>query len=621
MSARQILTIVVVTAAAFGTGMTTLKGRATALEGRATGQTGAVPRHETAPPSSYVPDVPPLPSQTDSLLRDLVERLIVDRNALMRRYTADQAQERRTAVEGFYRAWRARLDKMSFDALNQDGKVDYVLLRTRLDHALTLMARDARLQTEMAPLLPFAAAITGLHEARRRMEDLDPRAAAATLDRMAAQIEATRDSVESGLKPDTGKAAVKTTKIVALRAANEIGDLKRLLEQWFKYHDGYDPLFSWWARDPYRKVDRALTDYAKLLRERVVGYKEGEDEPIVGDPIGREGILEDLAAEIIPYSPEELIAIARTEYAWCEAEMKKVSREMGFGDDWKAALEKVKNLHVEPGRQPALIRELAHEAVAFVERRDLVTVPPLAKDIWRIEMMTPAQQKVSPFFLGGEVILVSYPTDVMEHGDKLMSMRGNNRHFSRATVQHELIPGHHLQGFMTDRYNTHRRAFDTPFWTEGWALYWELLLWDLGFPQSPEDRAGMLFWRMHRTARIIFSLSFHLGQMTPQECVDFLVDKVGHERANAEGEVRRSFNGSYSPLYQVAYLIGGLQVRALHKDLVQSGKMTNRDFHDRILKLGRMPVEMVRASLVTAPLAREYRAQWKFYDRHPSGQP
>jgi precorrin-6B methylase 2 len=172
---------------------------------------------------------------------------------------------------------------------------------------------------------------------------------------------------------------------------------------------------------------------------------------------------------------------------------------------------------------------------------------------------------------------------------------------------------------MNDRYNSHRRAFGTPFWTEGWALYWEMLLWDLGFPQSPEDRVGMLFWRMHRTARIIFSLGFHLGTMTPQECIDFLVDRVGHERANAEGEVRRSFNGSYSPLYQVAYMIGGLQFRALHRELVGAGKMTNREFHDAILKRGRMPVEMVRASLVTVPLRRDYKAGWKFY-QEPGGR-
>jgi uncharacterized protein (DUF885 family) len=192
-------------------------------------------------------------------------------------------------------------------------------------------------------------------------------------------------------------------------------------------------------------------------------------------------------------------------------------------------------------------------------------------------------------------------------------MRGNNVHFSRATVHHELIPGHHLQGFMTSRYNSHRRVFSTPFWGEGWALYWEMLLWDLGFPQPPEDRVGMLFWRMHRAARIIFSLGFHMEEMTPQEAIDFLVDRVGHERANATAEVRRSFNGSYSPLYQVAYMIGGLQIRALHEDLVSSGRMTNREFHDAILKGGRMPIEMVRARLEVEPPPRDFTPSWRFY--------
>ena len=90
----------------------------------------------------------------------------------------------------------------------------------------------------------------------------------------------------------------------------------------------------------------------------------------------------------------------------------------------------------------------------------------------------------------------------MAHEDKLASMRGNNVHFARATVHHELIPGHHLQLFMADRY-THRQLFRTPFLVEGWALYWEMLLWDLDFQRSAEDRLGMLFWKSHRCARIL----------------------------------------------------------------------------------------------------------------------
>jgi hypothetical protein len=300
--------------------------------------------------------------------------------------------------------------------------------------------------------------------------------------------------------------------------------------------------------------------------------------------------------------------------------MKKASRELGYGDDWRKALEHVKNKYVEPGKQTEVIRELALEAIEYLEKNDLVTLPPLARESWRMDMMSPERQLVNPFFTGGETISVSYPTNTMAHEQKMMSMRGNNPHFSRATVHHELIPGHHLQGFMTARYKPYRGLFSTPFWGEGWALYWELLLWDRGFARTPDDRIGFLFWRSHRCARIVFSLSFHMEKMTPQECIDLLINRVGHEPENATAEVRRSFAGNYGPLYQAAYLLGGLQIYSLHKELVGPGKMTNRAFHDAILKENRIPIEMARAILTKQKLTRDYTSNWKFYGPIPGAR-
>jgi uncharacterized protein (DUF885 family) len=135
----------------------------------------------------------------------------------------------------------------------------------------------------------------------------------------------------------------------------------------------------------------------------------------------------------------------------------------------------------------------------------------------------------------------------------------------------------------------------------------------MGFPQSPENRIGMLFWKMHRCVRIIFSLSFHLEKMTPQECIELLVNRVGHERANAEAEVRRSCGSAYPPLYQCAYLIGGLQMWALRKELVESGKMAERDFHDAVLRENCIPLEMVRADLTGQELSKDFVSNWRFY--------
>jgi len=552
--------------------------------------------------ASLLADEPPVAAESE--LRDLVDRFVTDREALSRRYPVDSSPERFARLARFYDEWMARVEAVDFEPLGVEGRIDHVLLRTGIDYQKRLLAREEAFLRETTALLPFAGDALALNDARLRMDTIDASKAGAALDSLADRIDAARKERE-------GRAEA-IDRLTAFRAQEQLSVIGEALRSWYEFYSGYDPLFTWWCQAPYKEVTRALEDYRKFLREKVLGIGPGVEEPIVGTPIGREALVAYLASELVPYTPEELLVLAEREFAWCENELRKAAREMGLGDDGMAAIEKVKNLYVPPGEQPDLIRDLAREAEAYLEEHGLLTVPPLAKEVWRMRMMTPERQRVNPFFTGGEVISVSYPTDTMDQADKLMSLRGNNIHFARATVFHELIPGHHLQAFMNQRYNAHRRAFRTPFWGEGWALYWEMLLWDRGFQRSPEDRVGMLFWRMHRAARIKFSLGFHLGQMTPEECIELLVERGGHELANAAAEVRRSFNGSYPPLYQLAYMMGGLQFRALHEEMVGSGKMTDREFHDAVLEGGSMPVEMVRVRIRKESIPRSYTPRWKF---------
>lgn len=562
------------------------------------------------------------PAPSPSSLRPLVERYTLDLQALLRRYSVPFSPARRDRLKRYFTHWQAEVDALDYAALGLEERIDYHLLEKELGYRLELLDREEALFAEMVPMAPFAPGLMEMEESRRRFQGVDPEVAAGVLaeipDRVAEVRDELRDRMaegedgQEGEDGEEGKAGEGVSRVVALRTEGLLRQLMRVTERWYRHFEGYDPLFTWWVAAPYQEASAALEEYADFLRVEVVGHKPGTDEPIVGDPIGADGMAADLAYEMIPYTPEELIAIGEAEFAWCREEMLRASRELGFGEDWKAALEYVKTLHVPPGEQPALVRRLAVEAVEFLESRDLMTIPELAKETWRLEMMSPEAQKTSPFFLGGEVIRVSFPTDEMSHEEKLQSMRGNNEHFSRATVQHELIPGHGLQQFMYARYQPHRAAFYTPFWIEGNALYWEMLLWDLGFPRGPEDRVGMLFWRMHRAARIIFSLSFHLEAMTPEEAIDFLVDQVGHERANATAEVRRSFNGAYSPLYQAAYMLGGIQLMSLRRELVDTGTMTDKQFHDAIMTGGIMPIELLRLRLKGDLPEEDYRSHWRF---------
>ena len=565
-----------------------------------------------------------------------IERYQTDRSDLLRFYRISVDPAWLDRIDALSAEWMERVRSIDHDALSAAGTVDAVLLRNFLARERASNDFARRRQAEIAELVPFAAPVIALETARWRLESVDAREAAVTLDALLRSVDELRDRVaavhkakqareegaDAGEKSD-GQAppsddpasageAIDLTPVFALRAAQTTDELLRTLRTWFTYHDGFKPEFSWWVRKPYDALTEAMEKYVRFLREDVAGQRGKPDDPLVGDPLGRAMLEQELAFEFIPLTPEETIEIGWRELAWCEARMVEAAIELGY-EDWRDALAYVKTLHVAPGMQDAFVAQQAQDAIDFVDARNLVTVPDLCRETWRIEMLSAERQRVLPFAAyGGQHMLVAYPTSEMDHTRKIESMRGNNMHFTRLVTPHELIPGHHLQLFQEARYSTHRRLFRTPFYLEGWALHWEMLLFDLGYARTPEEEIGMLFWRMHRCARIIVSLKFHLGEMSSAEMIDFLVERVGHERDGATSEVRRYVGDAYGPLYQAAYMIGGLQMRALHREMVGSGRMSDQTFHDAVLRSGNLPIELLRAELRGERVPADFRTSWRF---------
>jgi uncharacterized protein (DUF885 family) len=543
--------------------------------------------------------------KAEDKLPTLIQHFQADKGSLERFYVIDASPERRSRFKEFNNSYLQQLNALPFNSLSQSDKVDFILFKNQLQNNIDEFQTEDSLYERTKQWTSFASVIYDQEKSRRRGAVFNAQATALSWNTIC-------KNVQSKLKDIKQVPSMKKEEMRFI--GKTIYGYKKAIQSIHEFYNGYDPAFSWWTEKSYVTMDSLLNVYGKAMAAvtDLTSKQRPDKSGIVGNPIGAEAIEKSLKNAFIPYTAAELIEIAKKEFAWCDAEMIKASREMGYGDNWKAALEKVKNTYVPIGQQPAMIMDLYNQSVDFIKKNDMVTIPPLAEETWRMIMMSPQQQLVSPFFLGGETLMIAYPTDQMDDDAKLMSMRGNNPHFSRATVHHELIAGHHLEGFMNDRYKSYRN-FDTPFWTEGWSLYWEFLLWDKGFPRNAEDRIGMLFWRMHRCARIIFSLNYHLEKWTPQECVDFLVDRVGHERANAEGEVRRSFMGNYGPLYQLAYMVGALQINALKKELVDTKKMTLKQFNDAVLHENNMPIEMLRALLEKTPLEANFTTKWRFY--------
>jgi hypothetical protein len=210
-----------------------------------------------------------------SEMRAAIERYVADRGCLVRFYTVEASPTRHARLKQFYHDWLTTLAKLNFDSMSQDGRVDYLLFKNHLDHELRQLEIQSKALAEIAALVPFAQTITDLEDSRRRMEVVDSPKTAALLTRMARQIDETSKAVEAGLKPDERADALKTKKTVANRAVAAIVSLRNTLRNWFGFHNGYDPVFTWWTGEPYKIVDQSLEKYAAVEVRRSFGGAYG----------------------------------------------------------------------------------------------------------------------------------------------------------------------------------------------------------------------------------------------------------------------------------------------------------------------------------------------------------
>ncbi|HWJ86135.1 MAG TPA: DUF885 domain-containing protein, partial [Cellulomonas sp.] len=169
---------------------------------------------------------------------------------------------------------------------------------------------------------------------------------------------------------------------------------------------------------------------------------------------------------------------------------------------------------------------------------------------------------------------------------------------------HEGVPGHHLQigqaVYERATLNTWRRlACWTSGYGEGWALYAERLMADLGFLDNPGDRLGMLDGQRMRAARVVFDIGVHLGLPAPERWGGGTWDAdKGWEflRANVnmpEAFIRFEWNRylgwpGQAPSYKI-----GQRLWEQTRDRAALAGTGLRDFHARALSLGSLPLDVL----------------------------
>jgi len=178
------------------------------------------------------------------------------------------------------------------------------------------------------------------------------------------------------------------------------------------------------------------------------------------------------------------------------------------------------------------------------------------------------------------------------------------------TVYHEGVPGHHLQigqaVYNRAQLNSWRRLLaGTSGHAEGWALYAERLMEELGYLDDPADRLGMLDGQRMRAARVVLDIGVHLGKIHPEtaavwtsdDAFRFLRKNVNMNDSFVTFEVNRYLGWpGQAPSYKVGQRIWE-QIRDAYK-AKEGTAFSNKVFHKNALDLGGVGLDTLRSALL-----------------------
>ncbi|WP_301206260.1 DUF885 domain-containing protein [Corynebacterium stationis] len=225
------------------------------------------------------------------------------------------------------------------------------------------------------------------------------------------------------------------------------------------------------------------------------------------------------------------------------------------------------------------------------------------------EQIQTIECKIDPAGTGG--IFYTQPTeDFSRPGRMWWSVPAGQEIFHTwqelTTVHHEGAPGHHLQigtALLESDLNSWRR---NACWNsghgEGWALYAEALMAELGYMDDPGYRMGLLDSQRLRAARVVVDIGLHLGKKMPDgsgiwdkaHMKSFMRENTAMDDANLAFEVNRYLGW---PGQAPSYAIGERLWHKTRDDAVAQG-MTPREFHSEALALGSIPMSILRETIL-----------------------
>lgn len=276
--------------------------------------------------------------------------------------------------------------------------------------------------------------------------------------------------------------------------------------------------------------------------------------------------------------------------------LKAVTLKLRGDEDIEAMTQSIQKNHPEVSTLLQSYRTQMEEAKAFVKEKNVIPLP--ENEVLKV-IETPAfMRHAIPF----AAYMEPAPADVHQKGLYYVTLPkdepslGEHNYFSqRHTCVHEAWPGHHLQ-FVTANNNPEATQFprltnSSATLYEGWALYCEQLMHELGFLDQPESEFILLKDRLWRAMRVMLDVELHTRGLSLDEAAEKMQQTLGFTREQAMGDL-----GWYTlaPTTPMGYATGwALMIASRDYLQAQPGKFNLYDFHEKILGEGSIALSYI----------------------------
>lgn len=311
---------------------------------------------------------------------------------------------------------------------------------------------------------------------------------------------------------------------------------------------------------------------------------------------------------LLEYDADSLYEFGLAQFDATVAELEALAHKMDPDKTWQQLAIEIKNEYPDPHKMIEVHQEWVDKSREHVLKNNLIPIPwkERVKVMPRVEYLRKtsyyghfsfAKAKDADSVYTSEMHINPFE-DQWDDKRKREYLVEHDWGVIMVTAPHETYAGHHIQGlYQVNNPRPLRRENSISIFSEGWGLYNEQLMKETGFFPNDKILLRQLQLRLWRNARVIYDVGMHTGKMTYEDAVKLMTEQVGFLAWASQLEIDSS---CASPGYFIGYFTGMMEILRMREDyrLKMGADFALSDFHEKLLKIGSMPISLMRDGLL-----------------------